>query len=162
MKYLWLLLLIPMLASADVDLAVKGVEYWQDGKPTADWTREQFIEFWRQTHKGEIVDVFPVGHSFGTNVKVPKIIRITVTGVTVEQARTYLEPLIDSLADPASDTTFIKEKRFFFRRAVIDSAIALWEADSSHITLTKAQAKNLLIEWDKATIKQKIMNRLQR
>jgi len=147
---------------ADVDLAVKGVEYWKDGKPTLDWTRADFIEFWRQTHKGEIIEVFPVGTSFGTNVKPPKIIRITITGITVEKARAYLEPLIDSLADPKSDTLNIKQQRFFFQRRVVDSALVLWEVDKSHIVITKQQAKTLLKEYNISTIKQKIKDRLQR
>lgn len=152
-----LLLLLPLTAFADADLMVKAGEYWKDGKPTTDWTKKDFVEFWQQTHKGEIIDVYEVGTDFG-RCKPPKFIRITVTGVTVEQVKLFLDPLTEGFAD----TILVKQRRYYFRRPVIDSALVLWERDSTHFIMTKQQALILLKEYNIAAIKQKIIDRLQR
>ena len=156
---LLLLALIPIAtAYADVELLVKGKENWKDGKPTADWTREDFKDFWKQKHKGEIITALEGGTSLGTHDVPPAIIHITVTGVTLEQARNYLAPLMDD----EDINEKVKHRRWHFTRAVVDSAITLWEADSTHLTITKQQAGNLIKEYNIANIKQKIIDRLQR
>lgn len=166
MKQLLMVLIIVALAGsalADVDLIVQAREYWKDGKPTADWTKEDFRDFWQQTHKGEIISALPVKDEHGNDCCFPPIfVTVTVTGVTLEQARAYLEPLIDSAADGWSDSVSVKQRRWHFERRVVDSAITLWETDGSRLVMTKQQAINLIKKYDKATIKQKIQGRLKR
>ena len=160
-KYLIILLIIPMLAEADVDLYVQSHEDFRLSQITTDWTRDDFIELWQQTHKGEIIDILPAGKFPGKKVHPPNFVKITVTGVSVEQARNYLKPLYDNILDVDGDSVQVKQRKYYFRRAVVDSALVLYETDSSSITLTKAQAVNFLKIWDIATIKQKIVDRLK-
>ena len=157
MKWLAVIFVVLLAGSAfsDVELMVQGREHWRDGKPTTDWTVDDFKEFWRQTHKGEIISILHGGTPFGRLDVPPVIIHITVTGVTYEQAKNYVSPLLD-------DTSTIKQRRWHFTRSVIDSAITLWEFDGSHLIITKQQAKNLIKEYNVAAIKQKIRDRLKR
>ncbi len=186
-----ILLLLAGNAVADVDLYLQAHEDFRIDQITTEWTKADFIELWRQTHKGEVIDILPVGTDPGRMVKPPAFVKITVTGVTMEQARTYLEPLLDSArllrADSlydiinlwehiATDSTLtvlvseamlvedsatIKHRRFFFQRRVVDSALTLWAADGSTIVMTKQQAANLIKKYDVATIKQRIKDRLK-
>ena len=165
MKTILLLVLVLGLSSvlvADVDLIVQSHEDWRDGKPTSDWTKKDFVEFWRQTHKGEIIAVQPVRESHGSEVHPPTFVVITVTGVTVKQAKSYLAGLVDSTAGVDTDSSRVKQRRYHFTRRVVDSALTLWGVDSSRIIMTKAQARNLLVEYNVSAIKRKIRDRLQR
>ena len=153
-----LLLCVGSLA-ADVELAVKAEEYWEDGKPTTDWTIDDFKDFWRQTHKGEIIDAFEGSTILGTLDIPPSIVQITVTGVTLAEARSYLSPLTEPVGD---STIVVKQRRWHFTRAVVDSALVLWDNNESRLTITRAQAFNLISQYDIDVIKQKIIDGLQR
>ncbi len=162
MKTVILILLMALSSSADVDLIVQAHEYYKDGKPTMGWEKSDFVDFWRQTHKGEIIDVLFAGTNPGTEVHPPQFVVIRVTGVSVEQAQNYLSKLNDPSAVEDSDSVLVKERRFHFTRSVVDSAVTQWEVDSTIITMTKQQAQNRLKEYEVAIIKQKIKDYLQR
>ncbi len=92
--------------------------------------------------------------------------------MTVAQAVKYTQGLVDStLYDGTiatqSDTVNVKERRWHFLKKVVDSGLAIWSIDSlgvqtGFLVLTPAQAKTVVKEYDLATIKQKIRNRLRR
>lgn len=156
--FIFILLLLPLTVFADVELLIQAKEFWQDGKPTTDWTKADFIDFWRQTHKGDIITYADSGKTFGTMDIPPVFVHITVQGMTLAQAKDILSPLTEGV----NDSITVKQRRFHFTRPVVDSALALWYADSSRLILTKQQAKSLIKEYNIDAIKQKIINRLQR
>jgi hypothetical protein len=177
-KIVLILLLFVSSVGADVDLVVKANDYWKKGLnftntptenaiDTTGWTVDSFKVFfkryWQQNHRGDIIDVFPVAESHGTQCCFPPaFVTITVTGVTVEKAKEYLGQLEDTLAAP-SDTAFSKFRRFHFKQAVVDSALVLWDLNGGKLVLSKQTIRNqdLLIEYDLAAIKQKIIDRLK-
>lgn len=163
MRLISLILILSLLCAgsvaADVEVLIQAREYWQDGKSTLDWTIKDFKDFWRQTHKGEIIGVFEGGKQLGRLDVPPTFVQVTIKGVTLEQAKKYLNPMTEQVGD---STVIVKQRRHYFKRMLVDSALALWEVDSSRITITKAQALLLIKEYDLAVVKQKIIDRLQR
>lgn len=179
MKRLVVILLVVLLAPmtwSDVELMVQGQEYWKDGKPSTNWTNEEWEDFWKQTHKGEIIDVFEGGTNFGTMDIPPVFIRVTVTGVTKEQADIFRTPLLD---DVLLDTTYfvdtlnndtsmyitpviIKQQRYYFSRSLVNDAIALWDSTGTHFIITKSKFLNIVKQYNGEIVKQKIIDRLKR
>lgn len=121
---------------------------------------------WHQTHRGEIIVIKPDGWEWGRKERPPSYIIVKVPGVTVAQAVKYTQGLIDSSLYDSSlatqpDTVDVKERRWHFLKKVVDSALVLWNVDSSFVVLTKEQAKTVVKEYDLAAIKQKIRDRLR-
>ena len=153
-------------SAQSVELLVQARPNWKRAEISTSWTKADFIDFWRQTHRGEIIEILPNGTVWGTMDIPPAFVLIKVPGVAMAQARKYRQPLIDSTnridtATVQPDSVNVKQRRFFFPKRVVDSALTLWNTDGSYITLTKAQAVATIKEYDIATVKQKIRNRLK-
>ena len=153
-------------SAQSVELLVQARPNWKRAEISTSWTKADFIDFWRQTHRGEIIEILPNGTVWGTMDIPPAFVLIKVPGVAMAQASKYRQPLIDSTnridtAVVQPDSVNVKQRRFFFPKRVVDSALILWGVDSSYIVLTPIEAKNIIKQYDVAAIKQKIRNRLK-
>lgn len=155
---------------AGVELLVKAKPYWQNGEKIPEGTTQDTISYlrqmWHQAHRGEIIVIKPDGWNWGSMETPPRFIIVKIPGVSVAQAQKYIQGLVDTtLFDSTlmvqADTVDIKERRWYFLKKVVDSALVLWATDSSFVLLTPAQATNVVKEYDIAVIKQKIRDRLR-
>lgn len=161
-------ILLTPICFADVDLLVQGFDDRLKNVNTTEWALIDYKDYWSQTHRGEIIDVFPVGLDWGKRMIPPVFLKITVIGVTTEQVKEYLEPLVDSVIDTTFvngvidfEPQFVKQRRWHFTQMVVDSAQALWINEGKHLIITKQQAKNFIVEYNIKVIKQKIQERLR-
>lgn len=157
MRYspLIIILLLSSIAFADVELMVKGNEYWKSTKDTSGWTKADYEDYHKQKQKGEVISILNGGKKFGRLDVPPAIIHITVTGITKEEANLYMMPLTEGFGD----TITVKERKYQIPDNIIDSAITIWNADSSIIVWTKAEFEAVVKEYDMSTIKQMIIDR---
>lgn len=153
-----------------VELLVQAKPFWQRLSDIPEGTTQDTIawlrDMWHQTHRGEIIVIKPDGWTWGRMERPPQFIIVKVPGVSVAQAQKYTQGLIDSTLYDGSlseqpDTVDVKERRWYFLKKVVDSALVLWSVDSSFVVLTAQQAKNVVKEYDLAVIKQKIRDRLR-
>ena len=170
MKILLLLLFLIAPQVQSVEILVKAQPFWQRSKAIPEGTLQDTISYlrdmWHQTHRGEIIVIKPDGFDWGGNERPPEYIVVKVPGVTLGQAMKYTQGLIDSsLYDSSlaqqSDTVDVKERRWYFTKRVVDSALVLWSVDSSFIVLTPEQAKTVVQEYNLGAVKQKIIDRLR-
>lgn len=146
-----------------VELLVRARAGWRPNKPLAEWTKKDAKDFWRTTQRGEIIVVKPDDWKWGSREQPPRYVVIKVPAATVDQAKSYLYPLLDTVAietSGASDSTYVKERSVRFRKAVVDLAMTLWEDGKQYLTLTKLEVKAAVLLYDLATIKEKIKNKL--
>ncbi len=163
-------ILLCAVEAQSVELLVKAQEHWQKLRDIPVGTTQDTIawlkEVWHTTHRGEIIVIKPDGWSWGRKESPPEYIVVKVPGVMVAQARKYTQGLIDSaLYDPLlsqqPDSVDVKERRWHFLKKVVDSAIVLWNMDSSFVVLAPVQALIVVKEYDLAVIKQKIRDKLR-
>lgn len=151
----------------DVDLMIQAKHFWQRDVDKSGWTKADYIDYWRQTHRGEIIVVRETGWEWGRLERPPNFIKLTVTGITQVQADKFTGSLVDTILfdnqlDIQPDSVDIKERRFHVTQAVVDSGLVLYAADSSSIVITVEQAKTVIRRYDFNAIKQKIRNKLDR
>ena len=170
MKTLLLLLFLIVPQVQSVEILVKAQPFWQRSEAIPEGTTQDTISYlrdmWHQTHRGEIIVIKPDGFDWGGNERPPEYIIVKIPGVTLGQAMKYTQGLIDSsLYDSSlaqqSDTVDVKERRWYFTKRVVDSALVLWSVDESFVVLTKEQAKTVVQEYNLGAVKQKIRNRLR-
>lgn len=170
-KLVYIFVLLMLVGSVNsVEILVKAQPFWQRSKSIPEGTLQDTISYlrdmWHQTHRGEIIVIKPDGWVWGRKESPPEYIIVKVPGVTVAQAIKYTQGLIDSTLYDSSlfeqpDTVNVKERRWHFLKKVVDSALVLWNVDSSFVVLTANQAKTVVKEYDLAVIKQKIRDRLR-
>lgn len=123
-----------------VKLVVSKRRNWLQDEDKSTWKREDTLKYlhtpWRGSIEGVVTgDVTFLGKNFDD-----AFVFITVTGITIEQAQRYIEPLYDIID---GDTVETKERRWFFSQFFIDSAKTLYKLGLP-LTMTKNQARNVI------------------
>lgn len=156
MKLGAILFYLLMGASAhSVELLVQAKDFWQVEQAipegTAEDTTEYLREFWYNTHLGAVIVVKPDGWVWGKQEMAPEFVIIKIPGMPMAQARRYIEGL-----------TGHKERQWFFLPAFIDSALTLWIAEKSLISLSSVAFLARINAYDSTFIQSKIQDRKRR
>ena len=171
MKHVLLTFLILLLATSaypQVTLLVQSKEFWQKSKAvpigTTKDSTEYFADMLHQTQRGDIIVIKEVTHQWGKLERPPSFVRVDISDMTLEDALKFTQPLIDSALydgqkSEQPDSVDIKERRWHFSEAFVDSALAQWAFDKTDLSMTSAQAGVFILEYDKATVKQQVRER---
>lgn len=163
MKLKILLLIIPLFfcgsifgqTTDSVKFILKGNKYWNNVNLN---TRDDYVDYWKQINIGEVIDVLDGDCQLGKLDVPPKIICIMVIGMTRDKALGYLVPVVSEL----SDTIMIKERKTYFNKSVIDSAIVLWNENKSYLRISKKQFDLWVNTYTEADINFRITNEITR
>jgi len=153
-----------------VELLVQAKQNWARVADIPEGTTQDTLawlrDMWSQTHRGEIVVVKPDGFNWGGMEGPPNFVIINLPGATMEQANKYVLSLVDSSVTdtPGAVETLhrnVKQRRWHFKKVLIDSALAQFAIDGTRLTVTNQQALALIVEYDLVAIKAKIIARLR-
>jgi len=98
---------------AEILIRAKG--HWKDGMKQADYnalSAEEKIVYDSRTQIGDIIVVRPDGWVWGSSEGLPDFVRVTVTGMTVEEAKQYE----DSINEDYQDNGETRSRMIRFRK----------------------------------------------
>ena len=112
---------------AEILIRAKG--HWKDGIKKADYnalSEEEKIAYDARTQLGDIIVVRPDGWVWGSAEGLPDFVRVTVTGMTVEEAKQYEDSINEQYTDAQGNpsTRMLRFRKFFLKPTWVNTIIS--------------------------------------